>query len=79
MAAGFAARLTLAEAVVELQRIGGELTPAVKKQFVPKDLERVRRVYAERMAKLKPAKTNGGADGQAGSAHFQTEAVTGSS
>jgi hypothetical protein len=55
LAAEFAARLTLAETFPELQRIGGELTPAVKKRFVAKDLERVRRAYAERLAKLKPA------------------------
>jgi len=47
------ARLTLAETVVALQQVGKELTPAVKKRFAAKDLERIRRAYAGRLANLK--------------------------
>jgi hypothetical protein len=42
----------LAETVAELQRIGGELRPTVKAQRAAKDLERVRRAYATRLAAL---------------------------
>jgi hypothetical protein len=45
-------RFALAETVVELQRIGGELRPALKAQLAAKDLERVRRAYALRLAAL---------------------------
>ena len=45
-------RFALAETVAELQRIGGELKPAVKAQLAAKDLERVRRAYATRLAAL---------------------------
>jgi hypothetical protein len=45
-------RFALAETVAELQRIGGELQPAVKAQLAAKDLERVRRAYALRLAAL---------------------------
>jgi hypothetical protein len=42
--------------VAELQRIGGELKPALKQQLVAKDLNRVRNVYAEHLAQLRPAR-----------------------
>ncbi len=45
-------RFALAETITELQRIGGELRPAVKAQLAAKDLERVRRAYATRLAAL---------------------------
>jgi AAA domain len=45
-------RFALAETVVELQRIGGELRPALKAQLAAKDLDRVRRAYALRLAAL---------------------------
>jgi AAA domain len=45
-------RFALAETVVELQRIGGELRPALKAQLATKDLDRVRRAYALRLAAL---------------------------
>jgi hypothetical protein len=38
-----------------LQRVAGELTPAVKTQLVSEDLARVRGVYADRLGKLRPA------------------------
>ena len=73
LAEQYTARFTLAESVAELEKIGKELTPAVKKQFMPVDLERVRSAYADRLAKLKPPKaikkaddgTNGPADDSA--------------
>jgi hypothetical protein len=53
LAAGYAARFTLAETLASLQQIGGELTATVKQQFAPPDLARVRRAYAVRLGKLK--------------------------
>jgi hypothetical protein len=38
--------------VSELQRVGAELTTAVKKELASKDLERVRQAYAVRLAAL---------------------------
>jgi hypothetical protein len=61
LAAGYTTRFALATTVIELQRIGGELTPAVKATLVGKDLARVRGAYAQRLLKLKassePAQT----------------------
>jgi hypothetical protein len=61
LAAEYTTRFALAATVAELQRIGGELTPAVKVTLVGKDLARVRGAYAQRLLKLKaasePAKT----------------------
>jgi AAA domain len=48
----YTGRFALAETVATLQRIGGELKPAVKTQLTSKDLERVRRAYATRLAAL---------------------------
>ena len=59
LAEGFTARLSKAGTVADLQRIGGELTTAVKAQLVSPDLTRVRKVYAERFAALKTPSTNG--------------------
>jgi len=52
MTGEYAGRFALAETVAELQRIGGELKPAVKARLTAKDLERVRRAYAYRLAAL---------------------------
>ena len=52
MTGEYTGRFALAETVAELQRIGGELKPAVKALLAAKDLERVRRAYAARLALL---------------------------
>ena len=52
MTGEYTGRFALAETVAELQRIGGELKPAVKARLTPKDLDRVRRAYARRLATL---------------------------
>jgi hypothetical protein len=56
LAEQYTARFVLTDSLTELKKIGEELTPAVKKQFVPVDLERVRGAYSHRLAKLKPPK-----------------------
>ena len=61
MAAEYTGRFGLAETVTELQRVGGELTAAVKTQLMANDLERVRKAYAKQMAKVKPQEECGGA------------------
>jgi hypothetical protein len=48
----YTGRFALAESIVELHRVGGELQPAVKAQLTAKDLERVRRAYAMRLGAL---------------------------
>jgi hypothetical protein len=48
----YTGRFAQAETVPALQRIGGELKPAVKARLTAKDLERVRRAYATRLAAL---------------------------
>jgi hypothetical protein len=55
LAGQFTTRMTQAGTIADLQRIGGELTAAVKQKFVAKDLERVRNTYSQRLAKLRPA------------------------
>jgi hypothetical protein len=55
LAAEFTGRFALAQTIAELQRVGGELTPAVKTALVGKDLARVRSAYGQRLAKLKTA------------------------
>src|SRR5947209_7936116 len=52
MATEYTGRFALAESVAELHRIGGELKPGVKARLTDKDLERVRRAYATRLAAL---------------------------
>jgi hypothetical protein len=54
LAGQYTTRMTQAGTIVELQRIGGELT-AVKQRLLPKDLARVRKVYVDRLANLRPA------------------------
>jgi hypothetical protein len=53
LAGQYLTRMGQTGTVAELQRIGGELTPAVKQRFVGKDLTRVRQAYADRLADLK--------------------------
>jgi hypothetical protein len=53
LAGQYLTRMGQSSTVVELQRIGGELTAAVKQRFVGKDLARVRQAYADRLADLK--------------------------
>jgi len=54
---GYTTRFGLADAVATLEQIAKELTPAVKEQLTAKDLARVRKAYAARLAQLKPAAT----------------------
>src|SRR5262249_16918849 len=56
LAGQYMTRLAEVTTLADLQRIGGEMTPAVKQRFVGKDLARVRKAYADRLADLK----NGG-------------------
>jgi hypothetical protein len=61
LAGQYATRLREARTVAELQGIGGELTTAAKQRFAGKDLARVRRAYADRLADLKASdRTSGG-------------------
>ena len=53
LAERFTARLAMAGTVTDLQRIGGELTTAVKAQLAAPDLAKVRKTYADRLASLK--------------------------
>jgi hypothetical protein len=55
LAGQYTMRMTQAGTITELQRIAGELT-AVKQRLLAKDLARVRSVYVDRMANLRPAK-----------------------
>ena len=59
LAGKFTTRLGEAGTVADLQRIGGELTTAVKAQLGTSDLARVRKVYGERLAVLKTPTGNG--------------------
>ncbi len=49
----YAVRITAAETAGELRQVGERLTPEVKTQLVLKDLERVRVLYAKRLAAFK--------------------------
>jgi hypothetical protein len=64
LATEYTTRLALTETLADLQRIGSELTPPVKRGLAPKDLERVRRAYAERQALLKPSLGNKNENGR---------------
>jgi hypothetical protein len=55
LAAEYTNRFAHAETLVELQRLAGELTPAVKATLVTNDLSRVRSAYASRLGNLKAA------------------------
>jgi hypothetical protein len=54
LAGQYLTRLNEAETVADLQQIAGELTPAAKARLMDKDLGRVRKVNADRLAKLRP-------------------------
>jgi hypothetical protein len=53
LAEGFSFRLGQAGTVADLQRVGGELTTAVKAQLTAPDLAKVRKVYGDRLGSLK--------------------------
>jgi hypothetical protein len=55
LATQYTSRFAQAETLVELQRLAGELTPAVKATLLTKDLSRVRSAYASRLGNLKAA------------------------
>jgi hypothetical protein len=55
LAMEYTTRFAQAETVIELQRLAGELSPAVKATLVAKDLTRVRSAYASRLGNLKAA------------------------
>jgi hypothetical protein len=57
LAAEYTSRFALAQTVSELQRVGNELTAAVKATLASKDLTRVRTAYSQRLANLKAAST----------------------
>jgi hypothetical protein len=69
MAAQFTARFGQADGIAALERVGKELTAAVKGQLAGADLARVRKAYAVRLGQLK-AEDRGAvsADGPAGTA-----------
>jgi hypothetical protein len=48
-----------AESATDLERIGRDLTAAVKAGLTPRDLQRVRQAYSVRRAQLAPASANG--------------------
>jgi hypothetical protein len=53
VATEYATRIAAAETAGELRQVGERLTPEVKGQLVLKDLERVRALYAKRLAAFK--------------------------
>jgi hypothetical protein len=53
LAGAYTARFADTDTLAGLELVGRELTAPVKQRFVPKDLERVRRAYAQRLAQLK--------------------------
>jgi hypothetical protein len=55
LAGKYTARMAEADTVADLNRVAGELTPAVKTRLVSDDLARIRMVYADRVGKLRPA------------------------
>jgi hypothetical protein len=54
VAGKYTTQMAQAGTVADLQRVAAGLTPAVKALLVPNDLTRVRGVYVERLAKLRP-------------------------
>src|SRR5262249_22631768 len=60
LAGKYLARITQAGTVADLQRIAGELTPAVKARLVAADLQRVRGLYADRLAQVRPEPSRNG-------------------
>jgi len=67
LAAEYTARFGQVDAVATLERLGKELTPAIKARLTVKDLARVRRAYATRLGQLK-AEEPGALDRQAAGA-----------
>ncbi len=55
LAVDFTRWILAAETTTDLQRIGHELTPAAKAQFIGMDSERVREAYGARQVQLQPA------------------------
>ena len=55
LAGRYMVRMAQADTVADLNRVAGELTPAVKTRLVSDDLARIRMVYADRLGKLRPA------------------------
>jgi len=53
LAADYASRIAGAKTAEELRQVGQQLTPEVKGQLAPPDLERVRQLYGKRQAGLK--------------------------
>jgi hypothetical protein len=65
MATDYAARIAEAGSMEELRHVAGQLTPEVKAKLTVEDLERVRRQYGTRLAKLKTATVAAVANGSA--------------
>jgi hypothetical protein len=63
VATEYAARIATAETASDLREVGAKLTPEVKGQLVLPDLERVRALYAKRLAGFKAQPTEAGANG----------------
>jgi hypothetical protein len=63
VATEYAARIASAETASDLREVGAKLTPEVKGQLVLPDLERVRALYAKRLAGLKCQPADSGANG----------------
>jgi hypothetical protein len=59
----YAARIAAAETASDLREVGGKLTPEVKGQLVLQDLERVRALYAKRLAGIKSHPAEAAANG----------------
>jgi hypothetical protein len=60
LASDYASQIAEATTAEDLRHVGQRLTPEVKAQLVTRDLERVRHVYAARMAVLKKEPTPAG-------------------
>jgi AAA domain len=63
LATDYAARIAEAGTTEELRHVAGQLTAEVKAKLIADDLERVRRLYGTRLAKLKAVPATAGADG----------------
>jgi hypothetical protein len=63
VATDYAARIASAESAGDLREVGTKLTPEVKATLVLQDLERVRALYAKRLAAFKTQPTEVGANG----------------
>jgi hypothetical protein len=63
VATEYAGRIAAAENAADLREVGAKLTPEVKGQLVLPDLERVRALYAKRLAAFKTQPAEVGANG----------------